>query len=584
MGKTKALSAPAKAVDPSLAALFTESVGPAKPLPKTRYSAPPPPKPQEPRASDDESDDEELSELSDAELEDDDDDEEASNPEEENTSGSEEELSALEDDDNDVSEDDDAGTPLVHESLVSAMEAQKEPRKRKRKQRDEHEDLESAYFQKLADEDEPSGKRIKGTDDKPASVGDAASDDDDESMDDTPVHESLAANPAETELEKANRTVFLGNVSSEAITSKKAKKTLLNHMSSVLDKEAEPKQKVESIRFRSTAFSTAGKPKKVAAITQELMESTTKSTNAYVVYSTPAAARVAASKLNGTVVLDRHLRVDSVAHPAPVDHRRCVFIGNLGMVDDETVINKKTDEEGNEVIEKRKRFKNPMDVEEGLWRIFGKLAGKVESVRVVRDPVTRVGQGIAYVQFYDGIAVEKAIVLDGKKFPPMLPRALRVNRCKAPHKTKRALEAKQKAEVKPGSKKNTTYVPKPTSEDQTLAGRASKLLGRSGAAQLRHKDRSGRFGGGDRKEGRSEHRPRPDRDGQQEKPTMKSPEDIIFEGRRASAKDGKPKDLKFKGSKNNKSVKKVSKRNMKPAGRGAVRAAKWRAEGKAPKP
>ncbi|CCF38047.1 nucleolar protein 12, partial [Colletotrichum higginsianum] len=55
------------------------------------------------------------------------------------------------------------------------------------------------------------------------------------------------------------------------------------------------------------------------------MNETTKSANAYVVFSTPAAARKVCAELNGTIVLDRHLRVDSVAHPAPTDHRRCVF-------------------------------------------------------------------------------------------------------------------------------------------------------------------------------------------------------------------------------------------------------------------
>jgi nucleolar protein 12 len=171
-------------------------------------------------------------------------------------------------------------------------------------------------------------------------------------------------------------------------------------MSSVLDTKAAPPQKVESIRFRSIAFATAGLPKRAAYIKKSVMEATTKSANAYVVYSTPAAARIAVAQLNGTVVLDRHIRVDSVAHPAPVDHRRCVFVGNLGFVDDESVYNTKVDEEGKEVTEKRKRTKTPMDVEEGLWRVFGEKAGKVESVRVVRDPATRVGKGFAYVQFY----------------------------------------------------------------------------------------------------------------------------------------------------------------------------------------
>jgi nucleolar protein 12 len=130
------------------------------------------------------------------------------------------------------------------------------------------------------------------------------------------------------------------------------------------------------------------------------MDATTRSTNAYVVYSDAACVRAAVKELNGTTVLDRHVRVDSVAHPAPVAHRRCVFVGNLGFVDDETVLNTKVTSDGKQTTEKKKRTKAPMDVEEGLWRVFDEKAGKVESVRVVRDAATRVGKGFAYVQFY----------------------------------------------------------------------------------------------------------------------------------------------------------------------------------------
>ena len=126
------------------------------------------------------------------------------------------------------------------------------------------------------------------------------------------------------------------------------------------------------------------------------MNATTKSTNAYVVYSTAIAAREAVKQLNGTVVLDRHLRVDGVAHPAATDHRRCVFVGNLGFVDDESAIRAAEDQERGE--KKARKQKAPADVEEGLWQQFGK-AGTVESVRVVRDKTTRVGKGFAYVQF-----------------------------------------------------------------------------------------------------------------------------------------------------------------------------------------
>lgn len=387
------------------------------------------------------------------------------------------------------------------------------------------------------------------------------------------MHESVAQNKKADEVEKATRTVFLSNVSLEAVNSKTAKKKLMAHLSSVLDKEASPPQSIESLRFRSVAFSTAAMPKRAAFITKATMEATSHSANAYAVYNSPAAARTACAKLNGTVVLDRHLRVDSVAHPAEVDHRRCVFIGNLGFVDDETVFNTTLDEEGKEKTEKRKRTRVPMDVEEGLWRIFGQKAGKVESVRVVRDQTTRVGKGIAYVQFYvryipnsrrpillnssantkqDGNSVESALLLNGKKFPPMLPRELRVTRCKAPHKTARAMEKKTAEKVAAlkasgKSKKGTKYVPKLTAEQQTMAGRAGKLLGHSAAAKARIGGKAGRDGKRRDKTGG-----RPERFGKDNKEVsagFKTPEAIIFEGRRASARDAKPKDLKMKKGK-----------------------------------
>lgn len=216
-----------------------------------------------------------------------------------------------------------------------------------------------------------------------------------------PQHETLASSKKddsqEDELEKASRTVFLANVSTETIKSKSARKTLINHLESFVSTlpKGEIAHKIESLRFRSTAFSSNGLPKKAAFAKKELMDSTTKSTNAYAVYSTPLAAKEAVIKLNGTVVLDRHLRVDGLAHPAKVDHRRCVFVGNLTFVDDETKINEAADEENQKPIRKGKE---PADAEEGLWRLFGK-AGSVESVRVIRDRSTRVGKGFAYVQF-----------------------------------------------------------------------------------------------------------------------------------------------------------------------------------------
>lgn len=284
-------------------------------------------------------------------------------------------------------------SPSGEEEVVKVDEPRRD---RKRKRKEDNEGLEEKYLAELTkdDETEPQGKRVKaedeGEDDK-----EGEEDEEDEEDEEMPTHESLDKSVKADEADKAARTVFLANVSTEAISSKAAKKTLVKHLSSALDTEASPIQKLESIRFRSTAFSTGSMPKRAAYITKALMDSTSHSTNAYAVFSTTAAARRVCAELNGTEILGRHIRVDNVAHPSPTDHRRCVFVGNLGFVDDETVLN--TNEDGEK--ETKKRNKVPADVEEGLWRTFSKH-GKVENVRVVRDPKTRVGKGFAYVQFY----------------------------------------------------------------------------------------------------------------------------------------------------------------------------------------
>jgi nucleolar protein 12 len=239
-------------------------------------------------------------------------------------------------------------------------------------------------------------KATKDSDDSDSEEED--SDRDATEMSPPPMHETLEPDN-DSDLVKAQRTVFVGNVSAEAITSKTAKKTLMRHLESFFEDIADPDKgqpahSVESLRFRSTAYASAI-PKKAAFAKKEIMVETTRSTNAYAVYSSNTLAREAAKRLNGTVVLDRHIRVDEVAHPAKTEPRRCVFVGNLGFVDDETNIDKANAEEGKGT---RKGNKTPSDVEEGLWRTFS-TCGKVESVRVPRDPQTRVGKGFAYVQF-----------------------------------------------------------------------------------------------------------------------------------------------------------------------------------------
>ena len=80
----------------------------------------------------------------------------------------------------------------------------------------------------------------------------------------------------------------------------------------------------------------------------------------------------------------------------------------------------------------------------------------------------------------DANSVEKALFFHEKKFPPMLPRILRVVRAKNAKKTK---SATRKEGPSLQNAKPTDRRPKVPSQVQSLTGRAHKLRGR--AANLR---------------------------------------------------------------------------------------------------
>ncbi|MCJ1280941.1 Nucleolar protein 12 [Xylographa opegraphella] len=423
---------------------------------------------------------------------------------------------------------------------------------RKRRRIEEDDDIEGQYMQRLAREEEHEAtkqsldrlsKRSKLDNDADVDASaTAATTADNEDPDlsvssPPPQHETTTTDSGPSSLEQSTRTVFLGNVSTTAITSRPSYALLLAHLSSHLPSlpSSTPPHKISSFRFRSTPYADSSLPKKAAFAKKDVMNATTKSTNAYVVYSTAIAAREAVKQLNGTVVLDRHLRVDGVAHPAATDHRRCVFVGNLGFVDDESAIRAAEDEERGE--KKARKQKAPADVEEGLWRQFGN-AGAIESVRVVRDKTTRVGKGFAYVQFKDPNAVERALLYNALAFPPLLPRPLRVTRAK--HIAKTASHASRAPHPPPRRVPDGGYTPKPSSQLRSLAGRAGKLLGRAGAAQLRQ------GGGGG----------------------IRSPEEVVFEGYRARGGQ-KPTGLQPKKGKG----------KGKPVTRSSKRGAAFKAEG-----
>ncbi|KAJ5479348.1 hypothetical protein N7530_004857 [Penicillium desertorum] len=405
-------------------------------------------------------------------------------------------------DEDDVAEEDESsasGDEVMEDAEESDSEAAEEEelptdtQNRKRKRGSAGEDVEETYMRRIAKEEEKDeekrkseqAKRQKKTEqegseddeDEDSDKESASEDSEEEETAPVPVHESLTGSAKSDEVEKSNRTVFLGNVSTEAIKSKTAKKTLLRHLTSFCSTlpESTGPHKIESIRFRSVAFASGGGiPKRASFAKREILDETTPSTNAYAVYTSLQAARKAPAALNGTIVLDRHLRVDSLAHPAEIDHKRCVFVGNLSFIDSETP-------EEDEKTGKKKKVRAPADIEEGLWRIFNAHTGgkdkkavkkNVEFVRVIRDSTTRVGKGFAYVQFYDGNGVEESLPLNGKNFPPMLPRKLRVTRARK--------IAKKREPSGPETKKSRV-----DEAQKTMQGRANRLLGRAGAAKVK---------------------------------------------------------------------------------------------------
>lgn len=196
-------------------------------------------------------------------------------------------------------------------------------------------------------------------------------------------------NEAENEAgSREERTVFVGNVPTSCITDSDVYEKFKNLFTQCGD--------IVSVRFRSVAFS---KPiSRKIALQEKLLDPERDSANAYVVFASPDAAEDAL-RMNGHLFEEHHIRVDSVAHPAPHRRKSCVFVGNL-----------------------------PFKVsEETVYRHFQEC-GEIEYVRILRDSATNIGRGVAYVQFVHPPAVQLALLLDGK---PLGTRKLRVSEVKA---------------------------------------------------------------------------------------------------------------------------------------------------------
>lgn len=347
------------------------------------------------------------------------------------------------------------------EKEVKSEKKQRKEKKREAKKKEDNEDLESQYFSKILDEDkkeeelkekegEKEGEEKEGEEHK----GEENADSESESEDEKKLKKESKAKSVdlkEEELDKAERTVFVGNVSNGVITSKTTYKLFKKLFTSI--------GKVQSIRFRSIAFDEAV-PRKVAFVKKSL-HNTRDTVNAYVVFKEKEPSRKASGRLNATVFDHHHIRVDHVTHPAPKDNKRTIFVGNLDFE----------------------------ETEEKLWRYFNsKTDDDVEAVRVVRDLKTNLGKGFALVQFRDTLSVNKALLLHDKpmtfgdeeekegeeKDKKKKPRKLRISRAKS-HAKPSELSPNHIANVRKSRLPRTQL----NDDQKTKLGRAKTLLGKA---------------------------------------------------------------------------------------------------------
>ncbi|CAI4952195.1 AVN_HP_G0066350.mRNA.1.CDS.1 [Saccharomyces cerevisiae] len=351
-------------------------------------------------------------------------------------------------------EEKEASKPDVSNEQTEEVALPKVKKAKKSKRNDEDEDLEARYYAKLLNEE------AEAEDDKPTVT----------KTDETSVPLTSAAKKVdfkEDELEKAERTVFIGNILSTVITSKKVYKEfkklfgtnpIAETEESGNEKEEESSKKsdnnefaIESIRFRSISFDEA-LPRKVAFVQQKFHKSRD-TINAYIVYKNKSAVRKICSNLNAVVFQDHHLRVDSVAHPAPHDKKRSIFVGNLDFE----------------------------EIEESLWKHF-EPCGDIEYVRIIRDSKTNMGKGFAYVQFKDLQSVNKALLLNEK---PMKSQKQEDENTKKPTKKARKLRVSRCKNMKKGTTIGTGLDRNGLTDSQrTRAGRAKKILGKADRATL----------------------------------------------------------------------------------------------------
>jgi len=193
-------------------------------------------------------------------------------------------------------------------------------------------------------------------------------------------------------------------------------------------------------------YITSGQKKKIAFINHEF-HSTADTVNAYIVFAHPVntddrpinlppispsldpyeAARLAAENCDGTLFMERIIRVDLVGKNneagSDTDPKLSVFVGNLDFASKEEDL--RVFFEGLMTSEKGAPPSSDDTDEEG----HRKPPTWVTRVRIVRDKDTQLGKGFAYVQFTDRACVDELLALEETRLK-FAKRKLRVQRCK----------------------------------------------------------------------------------------------------------------------------------------------------------
>ncbi|KAM4749787.1 RNA-binding protein 34 [Anableps anableps] len=195
---------------------------------------------------------------------------------------------------------------------------------------------------------------------------------------------------------KMKRTVFVGNLPISCTL-----KTLRG-----LFRDKGP---IESVRFRSVVREDPSMSRKEATIKRKVHPKK-QSINAYVVFKNEEGVAKALERNGMEIEKGFLIRVDRVTDKSAHDHKRSIFVGNLAF-----------------------------DIKELEFRRHFEECGKVEAVRLVRDPNSGLGKGFGYVLFESADSVEVALALDGSKLES---RSIRVRRSVKKEKQKNRTNSK----------------------------------------------------------------------------------------------------------------------------------------------